>query len=71
MELMDMQHQRFFGTASLAAAVGRSPITVERALRTKAISPDAVLVTPSGRELALFKEEIFDVLMDKTPDTCL
>lgn len=67
--MMNMHH-RFFSTATLAKAVGKSPITIERALRAQEISADAVVETPRGRELALFSEKtLAALLLDETPPT--
>lgn len=53
---MDIRTPKFFGTATLAKAVRKSPVTIERKLRAGEIQPDAEFVTPAGRRFALFDE---------------
>jgi hypothetical protein len=53
---MHLSTPKFFGTATLAKAVRKSRVTIERKLRAGEIQPDAEFVTPAGQRYALFDE---------------
>lgn len=61
----------YYSVGRLAELVEITPRAVQLRIKQRAIEPDADVVLPGGRTLALFEDRTLAVLMDTTPETNL